>query len=69
MVKAMTYREMAAAMSTNGCTSKPGPGDHEKWYCPCGQHMTVVTRPGIVSPGLVREAIRRLVCLPKGWLQ
>jgi len=47
MVNAMTYREMAAALSANGCTSKPG----------------------IVSPGLVREAIRRLDFLPKGWLQ
>ena len=69
MVKAMTYREMAAAMSALGCTSKPGKGDHEKWYWPCGQHMTVVTRPGIVSPGVVRQAIQRLECLPKGWLQ
>lgn len=69
MVKAMNYRDMAAAMRAQGCTSAPGKGDHEKWFCPCGQHMTVVTRPGIVSPGLVRQAIARLFCLPKGWLQ
>jgi len=40
----------------------------EKWFCPCGQHMTVITKPGIVSPGLVRQALQRLSCLPKGWL-
>lgn len=69
MVKAMNYREIRAAMLAQNCTSKPGKGDHEKWYRPCGQHMTVVNRPGIVSPGLVRQAIARLACLPKGWLQ
>ncbi len=30
--------------------------------------MTVLTRPGMVSPGLVRQAIARLSCLPEGWL-
>ena len=69
MVKAMAYRHMARAMRRLGCTSRSGKGDHEKWICPCGQHMTVVTRPGIVSPGVVRAAIDRLACLPKGWLQ
>jgi len=46
-----------------------GKGDHEKWYCPCGQHMTVITRSPTVSPGVVRQAIARMACLPKGWLQ
>ena len=69
MVKAMSYRDIASAMHRQGCTSKPGKGDHEKWYCPCGAHMTVVTKPGVISPGLVRQAIDRLACLPKGWLQ
>lgn len=69
MVKAMKYRDMAKVLAAHNCTSKPGKGDHEKWYCPCGQHMTVITRPGVVSPGLVRTAIDRMKCLPKGWLQ
>lgn len=45
-----------------------GKGDHEVWSCPCGHHRTTVTRPGTVSPGLVRQAIIRLTYLPKGWL-
>lgn len=69
MVKAMKYRDVARQLQAEGCTAKPGKGDHEKWYCPCGKHMTVVTKPGVVSPGLVRQAIDRLSCLPKGWLQ
>lgn len=69
MARAMKYRDMAKAFLANGCTSKPGKGDHEKWYCPCGQHMAVVTKPGTVSPGVVQDTIRKMTCLPKGWLQ
>lgn len=69
MVKAMKYSKVERAMLDHGCTSKPGKGDHEKWYCPCGKHMTVVTKPGTVSPGLIRQAIDNMKCLPKGWLQ
>lgn len=69
VTKAMSYRDVRRALLVHGCTAKPGKGDHEKWYCPCGQHMTVLTRPGMVSPGLIRQALDRLACLPKGWLQ
>ena len=69
MVKAMKYREVARALTAHGCVSRKGKGDHEVWYCPCGKHRTVITRPGDVSPGLIRQAIRELSCLPKGWLQ
>lgn len=69
MVTSMSYWSVARALRQQGCTSRPGKGDHEKWYCPCGQHMTVVTRSPTVSPGVVRQAIARLECLPKGWLQ
>lgn len=68
MVKAVTYREMVKAMRAHGYTSKPGKGDHEKWYCPCGSHMTPIARTREVSPGLVRQAVARLSCLPEGWL-
>lgn len=69
MAKAMKYRDLATRLRAAGCTSKPGKGDHEKWYCPCGQHMAVITRPGTVSPGVVAQAMRNLKCLPEGWLQ
>jgi len=65
----MKYRDLAARLRAEGCTSKPGKGGHEKWYCPCGKHMTVVTKPGTVSPGVVAQAARNLSCLPEGWLQ
>lgn len=69
MAKAMKYRDMVKAMRAQGCTSAQGKGDHEKWFCPCGEHMTVITQTRDVSPGLVRQAIDRLECLPEGWLQ
>ncbi len=68
MVKAVKYRDLAKALTAVGCVAKPGKGDHEKWFCPCGRHMTVITKPGVVSPGLVRQAVQRLPCLPEGWL-
>lgn len=67
MVSSMNYWDLARALRRHGCTSHTGKGDHEVWYCPCGQHMTVVTRAHVVSPGVVRQARTRLACLPKGW--
>lgn len=69
MAKAMKYRVVVKALRRHGCTSKPGKGDHEKWYCPCGRHIAVVTRGGDISPGVVGDVIKKLECLPKGWLQ
>jgi hypothetical protein len=37
--------------------------------CPCGEHMAVVTEARIVSPGIERDTIAKLTCLPEGWLQ
>jgi hypothetical protein len=65
----MKYRDVRTALLARGCVSKPGKGDHEKWYCPCGRHMAVVTQGGTVSPGVVADTIKKLSCLPKGWLQ
>ncbi len=43
MAKAMKYRKVKAALLASGCTWKRGKGDHIKWYCPCGNHIAVVT--------------------------
>ena len=69
MVKAMRYRDLARALLSNGCTPKEGKGDHQKWYCPCGKHVAVVVESRTVSPGVVRDTIAKLACLPEGWLQ
>jgi hypothetical protein len=44
-------------------------GDHQKWYCPCGRHIAVIVEARIVSPGVVRDTIKKLACLPEGWLR
>jgi hypothetical protein len=69
MATAMKYRDVERALLAQGCTCKQGKGDHEKWYCPCGQHIAVVTQARIVSPGVVADTIAKLSCLPKGWLR
>lgn len=69
MAKAMRYREVRAALLVQGCKPKQGRGDHEKWYCPCGSHIAVVTQARVVSPGVIDDTIKKLACLPKGWLQ
>ena len=69
MVKEMSYRLIRKALLRQGCTSRPGRGDHEVWTCPDGTHKVAITRAGIVSAGLVRRLISDLACLPEGWLQ
>ena len=69
MTRPMKDRIVVKALRKQGCTAKQGKGDHEKWYCPCGQHVAVITRGGDVSPGVINDVIKKLECLPKGWLQ
>lgn len=38
---------------------------HTKWGCPCGEHTANIPRHSSISPGAVRDAIRRTACLPK----
>ena len=68
MTKPVKYRNLARALKAHGCTPKPGKGDHEKWYCACGGHMAVIVRAKVNSPGVVADTIKKLDCLPKGWL-
>ena len=68
MTKPIKYRDLAALLRTNGCTRKQGRGDHEKWSCPCGAHMAVITHQREVSPGVTRDTEKKLACLPEGWM-
>jgi len=66
----MKSRDVLRALVRAGCTSRPGKGSHEMWFCPCGQrHMSVPTGHQQISPGIVAKLIRTLDCLPEGWLQ
>lgn len=68
-MRAMAYRLVRKALEIQRCTWKQGKGDHEKWFCPCGKHQTVMTQSRIVSPGVIRNVIQQMACLPEGWLQ
>lgn len=69
MVKEMRLRAVERALRTHGCGVVSEDGKHTKWGCSCGKHSTAVPRHRDVTPGVIRNIIRDLDCLPKGWLQ
>ncbi|WP_460775803.1 type II toxin-antitoxin system HicA family toxin [Nocardiopsis nanhaiensis] len=70
MVKGMKRRQVERALEKSGCTRHPssGRGNHEKWNCPCGSRQAIIPRHGEISPGVIADTIKRMECLPKGWL-
>lgn len=69
MVKGMKRREVEQALREQDCRSLRNRGGHEVWGCPCGSHTFALPNHPTTSPGVVRNAIKRLACLPEGWLQ
>ena len=69
MVKAMKRRDVEVALREYSCLLLRSTGDHDVYGCACGQHIFPLPRHKVISPGVVRDAIKRLVCLPEGWLQ
>lgn len=68
MVKGMKRREVEQALRQQNCRPLRSKGGHEIWACPCGAHRFALPNHNVTSPGVVRDAIRNLACLPKGWL-
>lgn len=68
-MKAMSYRRLVKLLGQCGCTMRQGKGDHEKWYCPDGDHMVPIPHSQQISPGVLRDVVRKLACLPEGWLR
>jgi hypothetical protein len=69
VTKAMKRRDVEQALKHNDCSIKSTRGDHDKWICHCGRHSANIPRHTVISPGVVRDIIRRLECLQEGWLQ
>jgi predicted RNA binding protein YcfA (HicA-like mRNA interferase family) len=69
VVKEMSLRRVERPLQSNDCLKVSDDGSHTKWGCPCGQHTTAVPRHRDISLGVVRNIMRDLACLPKGWLQ
>lgn len=65
----MKLRDVERALRAHGCRVLSESGPHTKWGCPCGAHTTPVPRHRTVTPGVVRNIGKRMVCLPEGWLQ
>lgn len=69
MASPMRYRDVERTLLNNGCKWREGKGSHVVWYCPCGRHIVPVQKHGMVSAGVVADVVKKLACLPKGWLQ
>lgn len=70
MTKEMKRRQVEKALEARGCIIVSDRGEHTKWQCECGeQHTANVPRHTTISPGVIRNTIQRMACLPKGWLQ
>lgn len=66
----MKRRDMVRKLRAAGCKDQvPDAGRHTKWLCPCEMHTYPLPRHGEISPGVVADAIKRLPCLPKGWIK
>lgn len=65
----MKLRDVEKALVEHGCRRVSDRGSHTKWVCPCGRHSANVPRHREISPGVVRDTVRRMACLPEGWLQ
>lgn len=69
MAKGMKLRDVIKALRGHGWLVISDRGDHTKWGCPCGRHTANIPRHTTVTPGVIRDTMNRMDCLPKGWLQ
>jgi predicted RNA binding protein YcfA (HicA-like mRNA interferase family) len=69
VANAMKRREVERALRVQGCNIKSERGPHVKFVCPCGQHSANIPRHSVISPGVVADIVKRMQCLPEGWLQ
>jgi len=67
VAKEMKRRDVNRALRRAGCVIKNDDGPHTTWQC--GQHTADIPRHVSILPGVVRDTISRMTCLPEGWLQ
>jgi hypothetical protein len=67
--KGMKLRDVKRALKRRNCSVVSDTGDHTKWVCPCGDHAANIPRHKEISPGVVKDTITRMKCLPEGWLR
>lgn len=69
MATDMKRTDVDRALRQNGCSVKSDSGKHTKWECPCGNHSANIPRHQTIPAGVVGDTIKRMACLPGGWLQ
>ena len=70
MVKAMSRRDVLAALRRVGCRELREGGSHTLYVCGCpAEHKAAVPRHRVISPGVVKDIQTQIACAGKGWLQ
>lgn len=68
MAKEMKYKEISRNLAAAGAhVLRDGKGSHVVWAC-CAAHSVGIPQHA-VSPGVVRQVQRALVCIPKEAIQ
>lgn len=70
MTKAMSRRDVVAALRRVGCRLLREGASHSLFICDCPMaHKAAVPRHRLISPGVVRDIQSQIACAGKGWLQ
>lgn len=68
-MKPMALRLVEKALRKAGCSLPSQDVSHDQWGCPCGKHVGADPWHTTLSPGVIRNLMDQLACLPKGGLQ
>jgi predicted RNA binding protein YcfA (HicA-like mRNA interferase family) len=66
MVKEVKQREVESVLATRGWVLLRSRGGHNVWKSESGETLAIPTH-GVVSPGVVRQVIKKVPDHPAGW--
>ncbi|WP_414835832.1 type II toxin-antitoxin system HicA family toxin [Curtobacterium sp. Leaf183] len=67
MVRAVRHRDVATFLRAKGWWVDRIKGSHEVWCGPRGEGRLVLPRHGEISPGVVRQVVKRFPDVPGSW--
>jgi predicted RNA binding protein YcfA (HicA-like mRNA interferase family) len=67
VVKEVKQRELEKYLASLGWTLLRTKGGHNVWASPDGTDSVAVPTHGVVSPGVVRQVIKKLPHFPAKW--
>lgn len=67
MVKEVKQREVERVLKANGWMLLRTKGGHNVWGAPDGRDTIAIPHHGTISPGVVRQVIKKLPETPASW--